>query len=121
MDRPHDVARRVRDAESQLADANRLRVFTHREMIRRPPDVRRDNREDVAHGAVRLTRTGQFPRLVDAGFALLNVTATKVYEPDPNEEPRQQRPLSKRTGHLDGAVAERHGVLPITDACEILD
>ena len=97
MNSPDDVARGVGDVEPAFADANRLLVLLHCEVIRRSAGVRGD---DGVHITTRRTvgrlptGAGELPCFVDAPLALLHVAPPEIQQPEPDEQPRNERLLT---------------------------
>ena len=120
MNRPHDIPRLIGDAQAALADFDGRGVFAHREVIAGLPNVRWNRAVHVSSRGGRVRGAGEFPRLVDALSPSLDVPATEVQQPEPDQQSRHERALSERSRERDGAFGERDRVLPLADPGRVL-
>src|SRR2546423_14330470 len=97
MTSPADVARATANPEPASAEANRLHVFLHGEVIHRSSGMPGDDGVHVpTRRSVRRlpTGAGELPCFVDAPLALLHVAAPEIQQPEPDEQPRNERLLT---------------------------
>src|SRR5512146_429770 len=121
VNRPDYVPRSVGDAKTAFADADCIGILTDREMVRGAADMRRHDVVHVAHGVGDVARARQRPRFVHARLAAIDLAASEVEKPEPDEEPWQQRALAQRARKVDRPFGERYGVIPIAGSRGVFD